>query len=85
MHIPMRMCVACRSMKPKNELVRIVKTQDGIQQDTTGKLQCRGVYICPCTECVELGKKKKSLERAFKCAVDAGVYENIETNRCTDG
>ena len=87
MHIPMRMCVACRQMKPKHELIRVVKTDDGIQIDKNGKIQCRGVYMCRSSECVGMGMKKKSLERAFKCAVDAGVYEMIEkeTNGCTDG
>lgn len=78
MHIPMRMCVACRQMKPKSELVRIIKNDSGIITDKTGKIQCRGVYICKCTECIQTGMKRKSLERAFKCAVAPSVYEMIE-------
>lgn len=78
MHIPMRMCVACRQMKPKSELVRIIKNDSGIITDKTGKIQCRGVYMCKSSECIQMGIKRKSLERAFKCAVNSGVYEMIE-------
>ncbi|MEG2252015.1 MAG: YlxR family protein, partial [Clostridia bacterium] len=36
--IPMRMCVGCREMKPKKELLRAVRTPDGtVSLDTTGK------------------------------------------------
>lgn len=72
------MCVSCRQMKPKSELVRLVKDADGIRIDKTGKVQSRGVYMCRSGECVRLGIKKKSLERSFKCAVDKSVYEQIE-------
>ena len=84
-HIPMRMCVACRQMKPKSELVRLVKNGGAIEIDKTGKKQCRGVYMCADGECVRLGMKKKSLERSFKCAVDKSVYELIEKDGGTDG
>jgi predicted RNA-binding protein YlxR (DUF448 family) len=65
-------------MKPKNELVRLIRDGGEIKIDTTGKVQTRGVYMCRSGECVRLGMKKKSLERSFKCAVDKSVYENIE-------
>ena len=74
----MRMCASCRQMKPKSELIRLIKDADGIRIDRTGKVQARGVYMCPSSECVRLGMKKKALERSFKCAVDKSVYENIE-------
>lgn len=80
MHIPERMCVSCRQMKPKGELVRLVKDADGIRIDRTGKIQARGVYMCRNVECVRLGMKKKALERNFKCAVDKSVYEEIEND-----
>ena len=50
--IPMRMCVACREMKPKKDLIRVVKTADGIRLDKTGKLAGRGAYVCNDKECV---------------------------------
>ena len=50
--IPERMCVACRQMKPKTELLRVVNTADGVVLDGTGKLNGRGVYVCKNKQCV---------------------------------
>lgn len=77
--IPMRMCTGCREMKPKMELVRIVKTTDGqIRLDATGKLNGRGAYICKNAECLKKAKKANALSRAFETSVCAEVYENLE-------
>ena len=57
--IPERMCVICRQMKPKPELLRIVNTVDGVVVDGTGKLNGRGVYVCKCKECVTKALKSK--------------------------
>ena len=45
--IPQRQCVGCRMMKNKKELIRILKTDEGIIIDDTGKKNGRGAYICP--------------------------------------
>ena len=58
--IPERMCVACRQMKPKTELLRIVNTLDGAVVDGTGKLNGRGVYLCKCKDCVNKALKSKA-------------------------
>ena len=77
--IPMRMCTGCREMKPKNELVRIVKTTDGeIRLDTTGKLNGRGAYICPDKSCLAKARKSKRIERAFECRISDELYEAFE-------
>ena len=76
-HIPLRKCVGCNEMKPKNELIRIVKNDEGIMLDTSGKANGRGAYICPSKECLSLACKGKRLERAFSCKVDASVYEHL--------
>ena len=57
--IPERMCVVCRQMKPKTELLRIVNTVDGVVVDGTGKLNGRGIYVCKCKECVTKAIKSK--------------------------
>lgn len=75
--IPERMCVACRQMKPKNELVRIVKTEQGAIVDTSGKLNGRGVYICKCAECVEKAKKNKGFVKQNGFSIDE-VAEQLE-------
>ena len=51
--IPMRMCLGCREMKPKKELLRIVHGPDGsVTADATGKKPGRGAYICISEECL---------------------------------
>ncbi len=77
--IPMRMCVACREMKPKNELCRVVKLSDGsIQIDKTNKISGRGAYICKCGDCLSRAQKSNALSRAFSTSVDADVYSRLE-------
>lgn len=76
--IPMRMCVACREMKPKKEMIRIVKSKEGeISLDMTGKAQGRGAYICRNEECFKKCRKTKALERAYETAVAPEVYDRI--------
>ena len=49
--IPLRQCVGCLEMKPKNELIRVIKTVEGnVELDSTGKKNGRGAYICPCMD-----------------------------------
>lgn len=77
--IPMRMCTGCREMKPKKELIRVVKTPEGeIKLDTVGKLNGRGAYICKCIECLKKAEKSNALSRAFGCAVSSEVFEELE-------
>lgn len=76
---PVRTCIACRTEKPKRELVRVVKTPTGeIVFDRTGKLAGRGAYVCPNAACVRLLGKKKLLNRAFSAPVDDEVYRRLE-------
>lgn len=78
--VPMRMCTGCREMKPKRELVRIVKQPSGeISIDITGKLNGRGAYICKSKECLEKAKKINSLSRAFETKVSDEIYSRLET------
>lgn len=73
--IPMRMCTGCREMKPKLQLVRVVKTPEGeIKLDNTGKLNGRGAYICKNTECLNKAIKTNALSRAFQVSVSSEVY-----------
>lgn len=63
---PLRMCVACREMKNKRDLIRIVRTPEGeLFLDDTGKKSGRGVYICANNECFLKACKAKSIERAL--------------------
>ena len=74
----MRMCIACKELKPKRELMRIVKSGDDIKLDRTGKLNGRGAYICADKECMAKLKKQKLLNRAFSCNVPETVYDALE-------
>ena len=77
--IPMRMCTGCREMKPKRELIRIVRVgENDIRLDTTGKLNGRGAYICNCPECLQKAKKSNALSRAFETAVSQEIYTSLE-------
>ena len=76
--IPMRMCVGCGEMKPKSELVRVVKTTEGeIKLDKTGKLNGRGAYICREEKCLLAAQKAKRFEKAFSSAVPEAELAKI--------
>ena len=77
--IPMRMCVGCREMKEKRELLRVVHTPEGaVLLDRTGKLNGRGAYVCFSKECLHKAIKNKGLERSLKMQIPQEVYENLE-------
>ncbi len=76
--VPMRMCTACREMKPKRELVRVVKTKDGeIHIDTTGKLAGRGAYVCKSAQCLKKAEKSNTFARTFEMNIDKSIYANL--------
>lgn len=78
--IPMRMCTGCGEMKPKRELIRVVKAPDGsISLDATGKKSGRGAYVCPQTECLKKARKARRLEKSFACRISGEVYDALET------
>ena len=77
--IPMRTCIACREVKPKKEMFRVVKTAEGeVLPDPSGKLAGRGAYICGSEQCMKKLSDKKLLNKAFSTAVDALVYAGVE-------
>lgn len=76
--VPQRMCVGCQQMKPKKEMIRVVRTpENDIEIDFTGKRSGRGAYICPLEECFHAAQKGKRLEKALKGSIPAEVYENL--------
>ncbi len=77
--IPLRTCVISKEKLPKAELLRIVRTPDGVVVvDLTGKLNGRGAYIKKDMAILEKAKKTKQLERHLECQVPSEVYEEIE-------
>ncbi|MDD3164230.1 MAG: YlxR family protein [Oscillospiraceae bacterium] len=76
--IPMRQCLGCREMKPKKELVRIVKSPEGIiSLDFRGKAPGRGAYVCQSAECLKKAMKSKALERGFETQIPQAVYDGL--------
>ncbi len=73
------MCLGCQEMKPKRELIRVVRNKDGeTSVDFTGKKPGRGAYICRSIECFEKARKGKRFERAFNAAIGEEIYEELK-------
>ena len=74
----LRMCCACKNMKGKEELIRVVKTKEGlIFVNDGGKINGRGAYICRNNDCIEKVKKNKLLNKAFKEHINEEIYEKL--------
>ncbi len=74
--IPMRLCLGCNEMKPKKELMRVVKSPEGeISLDFTGKKNGRGAYLCKDAQCFEKARKARRFEKSLSCKIDESVYE----------
>ncbi|MCD8231467.1 MAG: YlxR family protein [Clostridiales bacterium] len=68
--VPMRLCVGCRQMKEKREMIRVVRLQDdSFCIDETGKKNGRGAYLCKNSECLALAIKNHGLDRSFKMSI----------------
>ncbi|MGN0550298.1 MAG: RNase P modulator RnpM [Acutalibacteraceae bacterium] len=88
--IPLRKCSGCGEMKPKKELVRVVKApdvkdEDGnilekgeISLDLTGKKPGRGAYVCPSADCLQLARKARRFEKAFSAKIPDEVFQKME-------
>jgi predicted RNA-binding protein YlxR (DUF448 family) len=68
--VPQRQCVACRQMRPKRELIRVVRTPAGeVRVDATGKVSGRGAYVCPADECADLALRAGRLQHALEAPI----------------
>ena len=77
--ITLRKCIGCGEMKPKKEMLRVLRTEDeGFLLDMTGKKNGRGAYLCQSGECFEKAVKSKGLERSFKQPIPPEVYEHLK-------
>lgn len=85
--IPMRQCLGCREMKPKGELIRVVRSPEGeLSLDFRGKKPGRGAYLCPDPACFARAKKSRAIERALSSKVEPEVYAALEAQmRAGDG
>ena len=77
--IPMRQCLGCRTMKPKRELIRAVRSPDGeVSLDFGGKKPGRGAYVCHNPECLKRSIKSKALSRAFGVEIPQSVMDALQ-------
>ena len=76
--IPMRQCLGCREMKPKAELVRVVRSPDGqVALDTKGKAPGRGAYVCRSAACLKKAVKSRALDRALEVKIPDELIDRL--------
>jgi len=78
MSTPMRMCAITREMKPKSELIRLVKKDGQILVDIKQRIEGRGVWISKDENILQNLQKSRCLNRAFKCEVNNDIYKQVE-------
>ncbi|HDQ35066.1 MAG TPA: YlxR family protein [Chloroflexi bacterium] len=79
-HIPLRTCIACRTQRPKRELLRVVCSATGeVVVDTTGKLNGRGAYLCAQRGCWEQALARGGLARALRGALTAAQVAGLRS------
>lgn len=77
--IPERMCVGCHQVCAKKDLIRIVRSPEGVfSLDRTGKKLGRGAYLCNKAECLAAAIKNHGLEKSFKTAIGQDMYAQLQ-------
>ena len=77
-HIPARQCLGCREMKPKPELVRVVRSPEGgVSVDLRGKAPGRGAYVCRSADCLKKALRSKALGRALGVEIPPEIYDAL--------
>ena len=77
--IPMRQCLGCREMKPKAELIRVVRSPEGeISLDGRGKASGRGAHVCKDSNCLKKARKSKAIERSLETQIPDEIYDRLE-------
>lgn len=76
--IPLRQCLGCREMKPKAELVRVVRGKDGsVSIDTKGKAPGRGAYVCHDSACLKKALRSKAIDRSLEVTIPTEIYDTL--------
>ena len=76
--IPMRQCTGCREMKPKREMIRVVRSPEGsVSLDFKGKAPGRGAYICPDEACLKKALKSRALEHALEVSIPEAILDEL--------
>jgi len=84
--IPKRLCTGCMEMKPKKELIRVVRNkEDEVSLDLTGKKPGRGAYLCRNIQCFEKSFKTKRLERNLETKISEEIYNKLKEEIFNEG
>lgn len=84
--VPMRQCLGCKQLRPKKELIRVVRNSEGeVSIDLVGKKPGKGAYICRSVDCFRLARKSKSFERSLSCSIPSEVFDLMEEELGEDG
>jgi predicted RNA-binding protein YlxR (DUF448 family) len=86
--VPQRMCMGCGQLKPKKELLRVVRTPDGViefDNSPAGKKSGRGAYLCPSRDCLTKAVKGKRLDRALEHPISDEVWARLEAGMVSHG
>ena len=75
---PLRMCISCRQLFEKRDMLRVVRSEDKIFLDFTSKASGRGAYVCDNPDCIKKMKKQRLLNKVFSLSVDDEIYNAIE-------
>lgn len=75
--VPERRCLGCMKSFPKKDLIRFVKSDEGICMDIDQKKNGRGCYLCRSESCLSKAVKKRAFERAFSLETDPGFFDWI--------
>ena len=76
--LPQRTCVACRSVRAKRDLVRIVRAPSGeLSVDLRGKAAGRGAYCDPDPACLERGLAEGVIARALEVTIDPATADRL--------
>ena len=84
--VPMRQCMGCNEHKPKQELLRVVRSPENqVSLDFTGKKSGRGAYICRSVKCLQKARKSRRLDRILECEIPEEVYDAMEQELLDQG
>jgi predicted RNA-binding protein YlxR (DUF448 family) len=77
-HVPERTCIACRQVKAKRDMTRVVKSPDGVVVDESGRVSGRGAYLCKTKQCWEDGLKNNRLEYVLRTRINPEELKRLE-------
>lgn len=77
-HVPVRTCIVCREKANKRTLIRVVRTELGVQVDASGKLNGRGAYLCDRASCWERAVTTDILNKALRTSLTADDRQRLQ-------